>query len=266
MKGISWSQRKLLTPARGRLLAVFDEYLASGGFPEVAGKPTGAERRQTLQTYFRTIFYKDIVERKNVKAKHVLDAMMRSCLAAYSELFSVSAFEKSLRGAGTPGSKRTIANYLQYLEEAFFILVHEKYSFSARKRIMNPKKVYLLDPGFAMLSPEFSENRGKRLENVVAVELHRRDEECFYHKGRRECDLVVVRDGKPWQAIQVCWALDDRNRRRELEGLADAADALGAREGTILTYDQRETLEHAGLPVAVMPAWEWLLAPGTTDA
>ena len=47
----------------------------------------------------------------------------------------------------------------------------------------------------------------------------------------------------------------------ELGGLADAADALGLREFLVLTYDQRETLEHDGRPVAVMPAWEWLLTP-----
>jgi predicted AAA+ superfamily ATPase len=93
------------------------------------------------------------------------------------------------------------------------------------------------------------------------VELRRRGEECFYHHGRRECDFIITRDGRPRQAVQVCQELTDRNRRREIEGLADAAEALGAREALVLTFDQRETLEHDGLTVTVRPVWEWLLAP-----
>jgi predicted AAA+ superfamily ATPase len=261
LKGVEYSERTLHTPARGRLIGAFDEYLATGGFPEVVGKVIRAERRDTLQSYVRTIFYRDIVERHNVRATHILDAMMRHCLGAYADLFSVSAFEKGLKSAGLPGSKRTIATYLKYLEEAFFLLVHQKYSFSPRKRVMNPKKVYLLDPGFAMLSPGFSENRGKRLENVVAVELRRRGEECFYHHGRRECDFIITQDGRPRQAVQVCQELTDRNRRREIEGLADAAEALGTREALVLTFDQRETLVQDGLTATVRPVWEWLLGP-----
>ena len=38
---------------------------------------------------------------------------------------------------------------------------------------MNPKKIFLMDPGFAALTEDFSENKGRILENVVAVELYR---------------------------------------------------------------------------------------------
>src|SRR5207302_9378225 len=132
------------------------------------------------QNYFRTIFYKDILERYQIKAKYVLEQLMSYCLNTYADLFSISAFEKYLKQAGIPGSKRTIANYLHYLEEAFFLITHEKYAASPKQRMMNPKKIYLFDTGFAALSTDFSENRGKILENVVAIELYRRQQETFY--------------------------------------------------------------------------------------
>jgi hypothetical protein len=258
-KSIDVTERMLLTPSRGRLLRAFDEYLKVGGFPEVLKREARSERTALLQGYYHTIFYKDILDRHNIKAKYVLEAMMQYCLSVYSDLFSISSFEKVLKTASLPGSKRTISNYLQYIEEAFFLIVHDKFSYSPRKRIMNPKKVYLLDVGFSLLSTDFSENRGKVLENVVAVELFRRKMETFYHKGRAECDFVVKQGMKCTSAIQVCWELTEKTKNRELNGVVDAMKASGARQGLVLTYDDEATLRHDGHSVAVMPVWRWLL-------
>jgi hypothetical protein len=172
--GISHDERTLLTPARGQVLKAFEQYLKEGGFPEVVKKENASEKRELLQTYYRTIFYRDILERYNIKAKTVLEAIMRYSLNTFSDLFSISMFEKELKRYHLPGSKQTISNYLGYLQEAFFVMAHDKFSYSPRQRIMNPKKIYLLDTGFSMLSTDFSENRGKLLENAVAVEMFRR--------------------------------------------------------------------------------------------
>ena len=98
------------------------------------------------------------------------------------------------------------------------MIAHDKFSYSPRQRIMNPKKIYLLDTGFSLLSTDFSENRGKLLENAVAVEMFRRRAECFYYKGRRECDFIVKEGTKPKAAIQVCWELTPKNEQREFRG------------------------------------------------
>jgi len=261
LRGIEVTPATFFTTARGRLVAAFQEYLQSGGFPEVllAAKP--AERRKLLQNYFRTIFYRDVTERHNIRSRTTLETLMGELLESNACLFSISRFEKSLKTNGLPGSKRTISNYLQFLREAFFLIAHEKFSHSPRKRLMNPKKVYLVDTGFAALGRSFSENRGRILENLVAIELHRRDEEVTYFKGRHECDFILSRKRRPAEAIQVCWELSNRNEKRELAGLTEAARTLGVEKLLILTFDQRDTVELAGAAVRILPAWEWLLTP-----
>jgi hypothetical protein len=258
-KDVAFSERTLHTPARGRILQVFDSYLKEGGFPEVVSRQTSSEKRQVLQNYYHTIFYRDILERYNIKAKYVLEAIMSYCLNSYADLLSISAFEKNLKKNDLPGSKRTISNYLHYLEEAFFLILNEKFSYSPRKRIMNPKKAYLMDTGFRFLSTDFSENRGKVLENAVAVELRRREEEVFYYKGRRECDFIIKRGTRPTLAIQVCWELHERNESRELKGLAEALRTFEIRDGLILTYDQEEERRIDEHRIPVLPVWRWLL-------
>ena len=91
------------------------------------------------------------------------------------------------------------------MEEAFFILAFEKFSYSPRKRVMNPEKVYLLGNGFSSLATDFSENKGKWLENIMAIELFRRQEETYYYRKRQECGFIVKRGIKPALAIQGCW-------------------------------------------------------------
>lgn len=257
--GIPHDERTLLTPARGQVLKAFDRYLKEGGFPEVVKKETVSEKRELLQTYYRTIFYRDILERYNVKARTLLEAVMRYSLNTFSDLFSISLFAKELKRHQLPGSKQTISNYLGYLQEVFFLMANDKFSYSPRQRAMNPKKIYLLDTGFSLLSTEFSENRGKLLENAVAVEMFRRQAECFYYKGRRECDFIVKKGVKPETAVQVCWKLTSKNEAREFQGLREAMRALNLDEGLILTYDEEKDLTCEGLKIRVMPAWKWLL-------
>lgn len=260
LREVEFTEKTFHTAGRGRILKAFDDYMEQGGFPEVLKKNSAGERKNLLQNYYRTIFYKDIVERHNIKAKYVLEAMMRYCLNVYADLFSISAFEKTLQQAGSPGSKRTISNYLHYLSDAFFLIANDKFSYSPRKRMMNPKKAYLLDVGFTFLSTEFSENAGKALENIVAIELFRRQEEVFYFKDRSECDFVVKRGHALTSAIQVSWKLADKNRDRELKGLTDAMEQLKIKHGLVLTYDQEEQLRHNGQQIKVVPVWKWLLS------
>ena len=256
--GIPDDERTLLTPARGRVLNAFEHYLKEGGFPEVVKKETVPEKRELLQTYYRTIFFRDILERYNVKAKTLLEAVMRYSLNTFSDLFSISMFAKELKRQQLPGSKQTISNYLGYLQEVFFLTAHEKFSYSPRQRIMNPKKIYLLDTGFSLLSTNFSENRGKLLENAVAVEMFRRRAECFYYKGRRECDFIIKEGTKPKAAIQVCWELTPKNETRELRGLREAMNAFAIEEGFILTNDEERELTFESAKIQVMPVWKWL--------
>ncbi len=258
-RDISFTSASIYTAARGSILAAFEDYIRHGGFPEVVMTPNENQRRKLLQNYYKTIFYRDILERYNIKARYILDALMNDFLETYSGIFSITRFEMHLKNNGLPGSKRTIANYLHYLEEAFFIIVNEKFSFSPRRRIMNPKKIYLTDTGFAVLGHPFAENRGRILENVVAIELFRRDIEMYYFKNKNECDFIVKHGASPKCAIQVSWEITERNMKREFAGLIEACKAFKLPTGFILTYDQEQQRQVDDVKISILPVWKWLI-------
>jgi predicted AAA+ superfamily ATPase len=99
------------------------------------------------------------------------------------------------------------------------------------------------------------------LENIVAIELFRNEQEFYYFSDKKECDFVVK--NKFWleviNAIQVTWELDFHNREREIGGLIKALESCKLSEGYILTYNQTEEVEENWYTIHVLPVWKWLL-------
>ena len=107
-----------------------------------------------------------------------------------------------------------------------------KFDFSLRKQLANPKKLYCLDTGLInAVSFRFSENYGRLLENLVFIELTRRKSEVYYHKGTYECDFLIKADNKITSAIQVTKELNLDNLKRELDGLLEAMRAYDLPQG-----------------------------------
>ena len=181
--------------------------------------------------------------------------MMRNAVDQAGEMFSISAFTKTLAQRGIECSKRTVANYLAYLEEAFFVILTEKFAYSQRQRTANQVKCYLFDTGFKQLAVNFSPNKGKLLENLVAIELRRRGKEFFYYRNRGECDFIVMNGERPESAIQVCWEINEKNRQREVGGLREAMKSLGVQDALILSHEGVAAIDE----ISQTPVWRWLL-------
>jgi hypothetical protein len=258
-KNVDFSTATLNSSRRGSVRAAFDEWLFNGGYPEICVLSDATARRRLLQNYYETIFYRDIVDRYGVKARDLLDGIMSAVVNGSGELFSVSAYASQLARSGLSGSKRSIASYLRYLQEAFFLISSEKFSWSARKRTMNPEKVYLTDTGFSLLPVSGSDNRGKLLETAIAGEFFRNGRKTCYYKNKRECDFIVMNGSRPESAWQVCWSLDDKNEKREVSGLLEARNALKIGSGGIITADRNGSITESGIEIKIVSAIDWFL-------
>jgi len=234
------------------------EYIAGGGFPATINK-NQYEKRELIKTYFETIFYKDIIERHKIENSGLIEQIINYLIENNGELFSINNFHKILKNKGLETSKKTISQYLKYVEDTFFILTTEKFAYSSKVRIQNPKKVYLVDNSFqTMLSSNFSPNDGKKLESMVMNQLAKTCDKVYYHKEKKECDFITKQNAK-LSAIQVCLILGDKNKKREVQGLLDAMQTHKIKQGLILTLDQEDKLEENGKIIEIKPVWKWLL-------
>jgi len=221
------SAARLTKASRSTLERDLREYLTVGGFPEAQGIGQ-ADRFELLRGYVDTAMLRDVIERHAVSNPVALRWMVRQLLGNAGGSFSINKFHGDLRGQGIPVAKDTLHNYLSHLEDAFLVQTTPIATDSERRRMVNPRKSYPIDPG---LIPVFDRsgkaNLGHALETVAALTLKRRGAEIAYVRTAAgfEVDFSArYRDGKQ-QLIQVCADLDTpETQGREIRALLAAAD------------------------------------------
>ncbi len=201
-------------------------YLSTGGFPEAQGAAV-RDRFDLLRGYVDTMLLRDVIERHAVSHPVALRWIARQLLGNPGGAFSVNKFLNDLRAQGVPVAKDTLHAYLAHLEDAFLIRTVAIAAASERRRMVNPRKAYPVDPG---LIPVFDRsgkaNLGHALETTVALELERRGAALAYVRteaGREVDFLARYPDGRQ-DLIQVCADLDSpATRERETQALLEAA-------------------------------------------
>jgi predicted AAA+ superfamily ATPase len=96
------------------------------------------------------------------------------------------------------------------------------------------------------------------LENLVLIELKRRGFDVYYHFSAKECDFVIIQNGKVNALYQVCSELTDMNREREYDGLQEAMKQYGLDWGMVITMSQEGAVRVPEGVIQIMPMWKWL--------
>ena len=251
------------SPERHLIKKEFSNYLKFGGFPETIDKEDAVKIR-ILQEYFELVFYRDIVERHKIRNYTLMKELMRYLVNNFASLFSIMGYYNLLKASGQKIGKDTVWEYVSWLEDVNFVKFVQFYDYSIKRRAVNPKKMYCIDTGLiTAVASQFSENKGRYLENAVYLELVRREKEIFYWKddAGREVDFLLTQRGKPQQLIQVASSIEDNKvKERELAPLLSAAERFKIDDCLILTDDQSAEISSGRLKIQVRPIWSWLLA------
>jgi len=252
---------RLPKAARSALDKDLREYLTSGGFPEAQGV-SGRDRFELLRGYVDVALFRDVVERHAVSHPVALRWMVRHLLGNAAGFFSVNKFHRDFQSQGISVSKDTLHAYLSYLEDAFLVRVVSIASDSERRRMVNPRKVYPVDPGLIpVLDRSGRANLGHALETCVMLELERRAAGIFYVRtaGGFEVDFLARYPDGTQELIQVCVDLDAGvTRERETRALLEAG---GEHPGSTLHLISLETVTARDMPeaIALRAAARWLL-------
>lgn len=242
------------------LKRAFGEYARYGGFPEVV---LSENKIEILITYFEDILTKDIVKRFGIKKIDKLEALAKFYFTNISNSITFRSLGKALKI-----STGTVEKYSWYMENAFLFLFLKRFSYSLKEQDNSPRKVYSLDVGLSnALGFRFSENFGKVMENIAAVELLRRAArnplmEIYYWKDQsgKEVDFVVKEGIEVKELIQVTYASSrDEIAKRELSALKKAMKEFKLNKGLILTDELEGEEEADGLTIKYMPLWKWVL-------
>ncbi|MFH1638488.1 MAG: ATP-binding protein [Candidatus Woesearchaeota archaeon] len=236
------------TRTKSIILHELNNYLESGGFPEVYFKEKEL-KGILLKQYFDDIIYKDIVKRHNINAKKITG------LAVYllTNIANPYTIRKIRNFTGL--SIDSINDYISYLEDAYLIHPINHFSYSLKETSQLPKKSYAIDCGLRnIVGLRFSSDAGRLAENCVRAELLRKEETVYYWKGKGEVDFIVKNKDNSLTAINVSFT--DKLDEREVRSLIEFKKQFGkAKELVILTLD---TKGKEG-DISLVPLWEWLL-------
>lgn len=244
------------------------EYLAAGGFPEAQGIPA-RDRMSLLRTYVDVAILRDVIERYAVSNPLPLRLLQRHLLASPAAPFSMQKFYDSLRSQGIPVGKDTLHAFLGYLEDAFLVRVVTLHTASERKRMVNPRKIYPVDPGLIPVYDRTGRaNLGHALETAVLIELERRGYEVSYVRTEegREVDLLARSPEGSRLLLQVCADISGTaTREREVRALLSAATMYPDAVPLLMTLDAVPPQPDLPSPIQWHAAAAWMLgAEGTT--
>lgn len=241
--------------------SVLEEYLKNGGFPEVQkfGK-------RILVSIYSDILEKDVISRHRIRKEVAFKEFSNFLVSNVSSELSFNRLKNVL----SIKDVHTIKNYADWLSDAYLMFFLERFSPKLKLQFISPKKVYCVDNGIiTSIGFRVSENFGKLMENVVAVELLRRrsyrfrDLQVFYWKDyqQNEVDFIVKEGLNIKQLIQVTYAVDKGDiNPREIKALLKASKELSCKDLLVITWDYEDEFETEGKKIKFLPLWKWLLA------
>jgi predicted AAA+ superfamily ATPase len=236
------------------------EYIKTGGFPL-----TFKLGRNFLVENYKDIVERDVIQRYKVKYEKVLKELAKYYISTVAREISFNKLKNILNVK----SVQTIKNYSEFLSNSYLIFFLEKYSPKLKLQMISPKKVYCIDNGFIeAMSFKASEDFGRLMENLVAVELMRRkrywfrNQEIYYWKDyqQNEVDFIVKEGEKVKQLIQVTYASSKNEiETREIKGLLKASELLNCRNLVVITWDYEDEITIENRKIIFKPLWKWLL-------
>ena len=257
MKGVDGSSRT--TKGIAELRNCFDEYMKTGGFPELMAVKNG---RTYISNLVDNILKRDIEQRYNISYPAQFENLSNHLLNVSPTVVSAPDLAQQFCFK----SAHTARNYVSYLKQAYLLTALKKYSPKSKIRVTQ-EKVYAVD--VALMNKRENafagDNLGWRLETIVLNHLVRKCKlegwDVYYLNDRSgECDFVVCGGNKVIQCIQVSYDIsNDKTRKREIDGLMLAHRQTGCDNLLLLTDHVYEEIEKDGVKMVVKPVYEWCL-------
>ncbi len=229
-----------------KVLNMVDSMMKYGSFVEIYTIDEEL-KRPLISTYYDTIILKDCVATHGIRDFKSFKELSFYLISNPATLYSYSSLGKVI-GMHDKSAKE----YVSYLEESYLIQEMKMFSYSLKEQQNNKKKAYFIDNGFFALNFSFSSNLGTLLENLVFTELVKSGYQIYFYKNDFECDFVI-KTHEGLEGIQVCYELNDQNRKREFGGLQKLSKQFTLTKQTIITYNQEETSE----AINVIPFWKY---------
>ncbi len=240
-----------------RLDLLFTQYLQNGGMPGMLELPSN-QTEKYLQNIYNDIAQKDIFIRHNWYKEGNFERVLKFMLDNIGSPLSSSKISNVLKSEGNTISYHTVDNYLNALTEAYLFYKVPRYDIKGKNLLRTQEKYYSVDLGFkeALLGKTKNTDLGHNLENIVFLELLRRNRRVYIGKAdRTEVDFAVMTSEGDWEYYQVAWSTREQSTfEREMRPFELIKDY---NKRTLLTMDIEPESSYKG--IQKINVIDWLL-------
>ncbi len=240
----------------------FQSYLKFGGMPILKDYHFNEARiNQALEGIYSTVILRDILQRNNVIDQTTLHkVMLFLCLnigsvTSPNNIGNVLSNEGDIsRGKSINIAGKTVDKYISMLQNAFIFFSIGRYDIKGKQLLKTLQKNYIVDIGFRnMLLGYRDADRGHILENIVFLELLRRDYRVYIGKvGVNEIDFIAETPNRKLY-IQVAESVQSADTlERELRPLNMVSDNY---EKIILSMDRSFINTYDGIKLINLIDW-----------
>ncbi len=215
----------------------WESFLRYGGLPGLWHLPHQDHiLKQTLESIYHTVLYRDVIERHQVRQPAFLQRLIHFFFDNIGQLISAKKIVDYCKSQKIQVTVDTVQNYRSYLESCYALHRVGRYDLKGKKWLEIGEKHYLNDLGIrcALMGPRTADI-AQLLENVVYLELRRRGWKIFIGKwDDLEIDFVAMR-GDQVEYFQVSYLLaSPETRQREFQPLLKIKDQYPK---TVLSLD-----------------------------
>lgn len=207
------------------------EYRLYGGLPQLLTQIGDDRKADFLRRLYRTVYLRDIYERNKIELKTEFEELSKtvaSSIGAPVNPLHIANTFKSVSNVQNITDK-TVAAYLDYMQDSFLIEKSERYDIKGRKYIGSLSKYYYQDVGLRNAILAFRQNEPTHImENVIYNEMRQRgwlvDVGNIYHRMRNaegkqqrvtlEVDFVCNK-GSERIYIQSAWRMPDEEKMEQ---------------------------------------------------
>lgn len=238
---------------------LFLNYMKNGGMPGeidiLKSNPDGVDKY--LDGIFSTIVYKDIMARKNIVDKMLLESILKFIFDSVGSSVSPKKISDTLTSKGISTSNHTVDHYINAFLESFLIYKAERFDVKGKNLLAREYKFYVVDTGLRsyLLGKKADRDMGHILENIVYLELIRRGYKVYVGKvDDGEIDFVAQnREGLKYYQVALT-VRDDLVLERELKSLQKTGDYYPK---YLLTLDMDLNADYDG--IKKINVVDWLL-------
>ena len=236
---------------------LFLNYMKNGGMPGeidiLKSNPDGVDKY--LDGIFSTIVYKDIMARKNIVDKMLLESVLKFIFDSVGSSVSPKKISDTLTSKGISTSNHTVDHYINAFLESFLIYKAERFDVKGKNLLAREYKFYVVDTGLRsyLLGKKADRDMGHILENIVYLELIRRGYKVYVGKvDDGEIDFVAQnREGLKYYQVALT-VRDDLVLERELKSLQKTGDYYPK---YLLTLDMDLNADYDGIKKINVVYW-----------